>query len=96
MIAHRLRVGGAKVKDLPHPTGEEPVPDLSPFLDELALVEVFNITKGVPRDVCIFLGALFVDSFVTDTKPISVELVRSTLAEMSRLKKWPVEIKEAK
>jgi len=92
MIAHRLRIGGAKVKDLPHPKGEESLPDLSPFLADDAVVEVFNITRGVPRDVCIFLGALFVDSFVTDTKPITRALVQGTLVEMSRLKKWPVEV----
>ena len=55
---------------------------------------MYKITKGVPRDVCIFLSALFLDAYVRDEKPISCGLVKDTLAEMSRMKKWPVEIKE--
>jgi general secretion pathway protein A len=96
MIAHRLRIGGAQVDDLPAAKGEPALPDLSAYLTDEALVEVYRVTKGVPRDVCIFLSALFLDAFVTDVKPITPDLVRSTVAEMSRLKKWPVQLKESK
>ncbi|HVK06062.1 MAG TPA: AAA family ATPase [Armatimonadaceae bacterium] len=100
MIAHRLRIGGAKVgekKVSGSKAGDDPVPDLSPFLTAEALVEVYNITKGVPRDVCIFLSALFLDAYVSDQKPVTPEMVRATLDDMKRLKKWPVpQTKEAK
>lgn len=92
MIAHRLRIGGAAVADLPAGPDGEPLPDLSPFLTDDALPELFNITKGVPRDVCIFLGSLFVDSYIRDEKPVTLEMVRATLEEMKRLKKWPVKV----
>jgi general secretion pathway protein A len=90
MIGHRLKVGGATVGDKKAKPGEDALPDLSPFLTDAALVEVYNITKGVPRDICIFLGALFLDAFVADSKPVPVDLVKRTLDDMSRLKKWPV------
>jgi general secretion pathway protein A len=103
MIAFRLRVAGATIPDLPLPsdkaslrTSPEPMPDLRPFLDDDAIVEIYHVTKGVPRDVCMFLSSLFVDSFIRDEKPITRALVKSTLAEMSRLKKWPVQVKESK
>lgn len=97
MIAYRLTVGGAQIRTRrPARKGEEPAPDLSPFLTDDALVEVFKITKGVPRDVCIFLSALFLDAYVRDEKPVGCETVKATLAEMSRMKKWPVQIKETK
>lgn len=92
MIAYRLRVGGATVDKLPAVKGEEPLPDLSAFLTDEALVEVYQVTKGVPRDVCVFLSALFLDAFITDTKPITVEVVRRTFTEMKRVKKWPVKV----
>jgi general secretion pathway protein A len=91
MIAHRLRVGGANVSVLP---SDEERPNLSPWLTPEALVEIYRITKGVPRDVCIFLSALFLDAYVADEKPIPVDLVTRTLADMSRLKKWPVVLPE--
>lgn len=92
MIAHRLTVGGATVKDRKAKKGEDPLPDLSPWLSEEAVVEVYRITKGVPRDVCVFLSTLFLDAYISDQKPIPLPLVQTTLAEMSRLKKWPVQI----
>jgi general secretion pathway protein A len=97
MIAHRLTVAGARVPTRPPKRGEvpdDPLPDLSAFLTDEAVVEVFKITKGVPRDVCIFLSALFLDGYVRDQKPVPIDLVHATLTEMSRMKKWPVQIKE--
>ena len=90
MIAHRLTVAGAKIKNKPAKGVDEPMPNLIPFLTDEALVEVYRITKGVPRDVCMFLSTLFLDAFVIDTKPVTKEQVAKTLTEMSRLKKWPV------
>jgi general secretion pathway protein A len=90
MIAHRLTVAGAKLKNKPAKGDAEPMPNLSAFLTDEALVEVYRITKGVPRDVCMFLSTLFLDAFVIDSKPITQEQVTKTLTEMARLKKWPV------
>ncbi len=97
MIAHRLSVAGATIPEKRPKRGEkrdELLPDLSAFLTDEAVLEVFQITKGVPRDVCIFLSALFLDSFVRDQKPVPGELVKATLAEMARMKKWPVKVAE--
>ncbi|WP_309720724.1 AAA family ATPase [Armatimonas sp.] len=90
MIAHRLTVAGARIKNKPAKGTDEAMPNLIPFLTDEALVEVYRITKGVPRDVCMFLSTLFLDAFVIDTKPVTKEQVAKTLTEMSRLKKWPV------
>jgi len=98
MIAHRLSVAGAKIAEKRSKPGEkrdDPLPDLSAFLTDDAVLEVFKITKGVPRDVCIFLSALFLDGFVRDQKPVDYDLVKATLAEMARMKKWPVKVAEA-
>jgi len=96
MIGHRLTVGGALVASRPSDPGmNEPImPDLRPLLDDEAVVEVYKITKGVPRDICVFLSSLFLDGYITNHKPIPAAMVRTTLSEMSRMKKWPVEIKE--
>ena len=90
MIAHRLVVSGAKLKNKAPKGQDEAMPNLSAFLTDEALVEVYRITKGVPRDVCMFLSTLFLDAFVLDSKPITQEQVTKTLTEMARLKKWPV------
>jgi general secretion pathway protein A len=90
MIAHRLTVSGTKIKNKAAKGSDEAMPNLSAFLTDEALVEVYRITKGVPRDVCMFLSTLFLDAFVLDSKPITKDQVTKTLTEMSRLKKWPV------
>ncbi len=90
MIAHRLTVAGAKLKNKPAKGTADSMPNLTAFLTDDALVEVYRITKGVPRDVCMFLSTLFLDAFVIDSKPITKEQVSNTLMEMARLKKWPV------
>ena len=95
MIAHRLRVGGATIPERPGAHGD-PEADLTRFLTEDALVDVFKTTKGVPRDTCVFLSALFLDGFITNEKPVTAALVAGTLKEMSRMKKWPVSVKEEK
>ena len=40
MVAHRLRVGGAKVG------GADEAPDLSPFIADAALVDIYKTTRG--------------------------------------------------
>jgi general secretion pathway protein A len=90
MIAHRLGVAGATIKEKPAKGRQDALPNLTAYLTDEALVEVYHITKGVPRDVCMFLSTLFLDAFVIDTKPIVKDQVCNTLKEMSRLKKWPV------
>ncbi|MCS6778060.1 MAG: AAA family ATPase [Chthonomonadaceae bacterium] len=97
MIGHRLRVAGADVPERPPlRPGEDPLPDLRAFLEDETVVEVYKITRGVPRDTCIFLSALFLDGYVADQKPIPPALVQSTLNDMARLKKWPVRVNEEK
>lgn len=95
MIGHRLRVAGAEVSEReplrPH---DDPLPDLRAYLEDDTVVEVYKVTKGVPRDTCIFLSALFLDGYVTNQKPIPPTLVESTLNDMARLKKWPVTVSE--
>jgi general secretion pathway protein A len=80
MIAHRLRVAGAKVE------GDK----LSPYLTDDALVEIYRITKGVPRDICMFMNVLFLSAFIASEKPISAALCQRVLVEKGKLKDWPV------
>lgn len=80
MIATRLRIAGAPVENY----------DLSPYLTEEALVEIFAITRGVPRDVCMFMNALFLTAFLAREKPIGAALCQRVLAEKGKLKDWPV------
>lgn len=65
------------------------------YFEEEALWEVHNITKGVPRDVCVLCDALFVNGYVRDVRVMSLPLVHRTLSEMAREKRWPVVLKEA-
>ncbi len=94
MIAHRLMIAGAKLDTIPGSKGQDAQADLSSFITEDALIELWKITKGVPRDVCIFLSSAFVEAYIRNSKPVDADLVRSVLVDMSRLKKWPVNIKE--
>jgi general secretion pathway protein A len=80
MIAHRLRVAGGTV-------GGD---NLSPYLTEDALVEIYRITRGVPRDVCMFCNALFLTAFLESEKPIGAALCLRVLEEKGKLKDWPV------
>lgn len=80
MIAHRLSVAGAAVVG----------GDLSPYLTEDALVEIYRITRGVPRDVCMFCNALFLEAFLVSEKPIGAALCLRVLVEKGKLKDWPV------
>lgn len=96
MIAHRLTTAGATLpqREVKQGRRKETLPDLQPFLSDEAMVEIYRITKGVPRDVCVFLSALFLDAYLRDEKPIQSDLVSATFEEMRKVKKWPVSDKE--
>lgn len=69
---------------------------LNTYFDSAALSDCYHITKGIPRDICILCDALFVNGYVRDQRVITKPLVERTLSEMSREKKWPVQLKDAK
>ena len=66
------------------------------YFEEAALADTHAITKGIPRDICVLCDALFVNGYVRDHRMMTSALVQRTLSEMSREKKWPVQIKSAK
>lgn len=66
------------------------------YFEEDALWEIHNITKGMPRDICVLCDALFVNGYVRDQRIMTLPLVQRTLQEMAREKRWPVQLKEHK
>ena len=82
MIAYRITTAGGGAIDT--------------YFEEQALTDVHAITRGVPRDVCVLCDALFVNGYVRDQRLMTVALVARTLGEMSREKKWPVQLKSTK
>ena len=83
MISHRLVTAGGAA-------------DLSKYFEQPALIEVYNTTKGIPRDICILCDACFVNGYVRDQRVISAALVERTVGEMSREKKWPIQVETTK
>ncbi len=81
MIAFRITTAGGGAIDT--------------YFEEQALADVHAITRGVPRDVCVLCDALFVNGYVRDQRLMTPALVARTLNEMSREKKWPVQLKNA-
>ena len=79
MIAFRITTAGGGALDT--------------YFEEQALVDVHAITRGVPRDVCVLCDSLFVNGYVRDQRLMTPALVARTLSEMSREKKWPVQLK---
>ena len=76
MVAHRVTTaGGAGVTEL---------------FTEKALIEIYNTTQGIPRDVCVLCDAALVNAFVRAEKTITPEVVAQTLSEMRVGKAWPV------
>ncbi len=63
------------------------------YFEDQALADVHAITRGIPRDVCVLCDALFVNGYVRDQCLMTPALVARTLNEMSREKKWPVQLK---
>lgn len=82
MIDFRIQTAGGG------PVGE--------YFEPGALADCFAITKGIPRDICVLCDALFVNGYVRDQRVMTPALVQRTLSEMSREKKWPVQIKESR
>ena len=82
MIAYRITTAGGGA--------------INTYFEEQALTDVHAITRGVPRDVCVLCDALFVNGYVRDQRLMTVALVARTLGEMSREKKWPVQLKNTK
>lgn len=80
MIGHRIKTAGGGA--------------LNEYFEDAALTDIYHITKGLPRDVCVLCDALFVNGYVRDQRIMTPALVARTLSEMSREKKWPVQIKE--
>jgi general secretion pathway protein A len=66
---------------------------LNTYFEDESLAAVHAITKGIPRDVCVLCDSLFVNGYVRDQRLMTPALVQRTLSEMSREKKWPVQIK---
>ena len=79
MIAYRITTAGGGAIDT--------------YFEDEALADVHAITRGVPRDVCVLCDALFVNGYVRDQRLMTAALVARTLNEMSREKKWPVQLK---
>ncbi len=79
MIAYRITTAGGGAIDT--------------YFEDQALADVHAITRGVPRDVCVLCDALFVNGYVRDQRLMTPALVARTLNEMSREKKWPVQLK---
>lgn len=80
MIGHRLLAAGGRA--------------LSHYFDHNALIEIYNTTRGIPRDICILCDAVMVNGYVTEQRLISCPLVEKTVAEMASVKKWPVTLSE--
>ena len=80
MIGHRIKVAGGG--------------PLSTFFADDALPAIYNITKGIPRDICVLCDALLVNGYVRDQRILDAALVQRTLNEMSREKKWPVQLRD--
>ena len=76
MIAHRIATAGGGA--------------VSVLFTEKALIEVYNTTQGIPRDVCVLCDATLVNAFVRGEKTVTPEIVAQTLAEMRIGKNWPV------
>jgi general secretion pathway protein A len=80
MISHRITTaGGGSLKD---------------YFDEGALHEVYAVTKGIPRDICVLCDACLVNGYVTNQPIADAALVEHSTNEMAREKRWPVEIKK--
>lgn len=82
MIAFRITTAGGGAIDT--------------YFETQALTDVHAITRGVPRDVCVLCDSLFVNGYVRDQRVMTPALVARTLSEMSREKKWPVQLKATK
>ncbi len=81
MIAHRIQTAGGG--------------GLERYFTDKALIEVYNTTQGIPRDICVLCDAAFVNAFVRAEKTVTPEVVAQTLSEMRKGKAWPVKSMDA-
>ena len=76
MIGHRVAMAGGG--------------DVTQLFTEKALIEIYNTTQGIPRDVCVLCDASLVNAFVQAEKSITPKIIAQTLSEMRVGKAWPV------
>jgi len=74
MIEHRIKTAGGK--------------SLETYFTGPALVEVYNVTEGVPRDVCVLCDAAFVNAFVLSSKQVTPQIVAQVWKDMAPAKHW--------
>lgn len=82
MINHRIKTAGGKGIDT--------------LFQERALIEIYNITRGVPREVCVLCDAAFVNAYVRAEKSITPDVVGATYREMVAAKRWPAKYEASK
>jgi type II secretory pathway predicted ATPase ExeA len=81
MIEHRIRTAGGAGADA--------------LFEARSLIDIYNITRGVPRDVCVLCDASLVNAYVRAETVISPAVVAATYSEMVAAKKWPVKAEGA-
>ena len=57
---------------------------LAKYFTDKALIEIYNTTQGIPRDVCVLCDAAFVNAFVRAEKTVTPEIVAQTLCGDAR------------
>ena len=74
MIQHRLTTaGGGPIEE---------------YFTEDALHALFDVTNGVPRDICVLGDNLLINGYVRDQRLIDASMVDATVKEMARGKGW--------
>ncbi len=81
MIAHRITTAGGGA--------------IETFFTEEALHEIYAVTRGIPRDICVLCDACLVNGYVLDQRVADAALVERSTQEMAREKRWPVEVKKS-
>lgn len=81
MIAHRLVAAGGG--------------PLENYFDKESLHEVYNTTRGIPRDICILCDSAFVNGYVRNQRIMDAALLERTVDEMRIEKRWPVQVAES-
>ena len=81
MIAHRLVAAGGG--------------PLENYFDKESLHEVYNTTRGIPRDICILCDGAFVNGYVRNQRVMDAALLERTVDEMRIEKRWPVQVAES-
>ncbi len=77
MIAHRLATAGGG--------------PLADYFDEPSLHEIYDTTKGTPRDICVLCDTCFLNGYIGSQKRMDAALVQKTVAELAKSKGWPLQ-----